>query len=108
MISFVLLYRAMDVFRFVKAAPAKRNGERLKLRRGSLCGVVENRGRINPATQPDAKRNVRNQMPSDCILHQDVKFFFSRFEGVSVRNSKRQTPIGAGGNLAVLPFQPIS
>ena len=47
-------------------------------------------------------------MLSDCILHQDVKFFFRRFEGVRVGNSKRQTPIGTGGNLAVLPFQPIS
>src|SRR5207253_11456079 len=64
MISFVLLYRAMDVFRFVKAAPAKRNGESLQLRGGSLCGVVENRGRINPATEPNAQRNVRDQMLS--------------------------------------------
>src|SRR5260370_35159896 len=47
-------------------------------------------------------------MLSNGVLQQSIEFFLCRFESEILGHTKGQPPIGARGNLAVIPFQPLS
>src|SRR6266436_10024617 len=98
----------MNIFRFVKAAAAEGNRKSFQSRVGSLCRVMQDCGRIDSAAEPDAERNIGDQVFSNCVLQQRVEFFLRRVKSEIRGDAKGQAPVGARGELSVGPFQPIS
>ena len=69
---------------------------------------MKNRSRVNPAAEPHAQGNVRDEVLTNSILHQGIELFFGGLQRVRIRNTERQRPIGAGRDLTVAPLEPAA
>src|SRR5438876_6414579 len=103
MICLVMLGNGSNVSALIEAAAVERNRKSLQAAGSYVRRIVNDRGGVDAAAQPDSDRHIRYQMLADGIPQQAIQFVFGIFQG-SVPDFSWGLPIGVRSGLAIRPF----
>ena len=107
MICLVMLGNGSDVSALIEAAAVERNRKSLQAAGSYVRRIVNDRGGVDAAAQPDSNRHIRYQMLADGTPQQAIQFVFGIFQ-TSVPDFGWGLPIGVRAGLSIRPFHHIA